>query len=86
MVWPDYPEVNEDQRSFPTFSSVIGSLNIDPSKLVKAIFELVNTTDGNNTASTLLGSIFNDPMTEENVGKFIRNKQLTDIHHLSKIN
>ena len=44
---------------------------------MKAIFELVNTTDGNNTASTLLGSIFNDPMTEENVGKFIRNKQLT---------
>ena len=54
------------------------SLQVDIVKLVNAIFELVNTSDGNNTASTLLGSIFNEPMTEaENIGTFVRNKQLT---------
>jgi hypothetical protein len=53
------------------------SLQVDIVKLINVIFELVNTTDGNNTASMLLGSIFNDTDGNENICKFIRHKQIS---------
>jgi len=53
------------------------SIQVDIVKLINVIFEYVHLTDGNNTASTLLGSIFNEPIDDDNVGAFIRKKKLT---------
>jgi hypothetical protein len=52
------------------------SLQVDIVKLINTIFEFVYLTGGNNTASTLIGSIFILEATDDNIGNFIRHQQI----------